>query len=81
MTLLFDEQFEQSVNMKFQDLPADVESAWDLIKTGLLEAVGDTCGWTRGGCQRHKEIWWWNEVVDHAVKGKRKAWKLWKNAG
>ena len=54
------EKFEQCVRTKCQDLPTAVEPAWEVIKIGLLEAADDTCGWTKGGRQRHKETWWWN---------------------
>ena len=61
--------------MKCQTLPARVENGWKSIKNGLLEAADEICGWTRGGCERHKETWQWNETVDNVVKVKRKAWK------
>ena len=70
---------EKALTMKCQQIPAEVENAWEYIKNGLLEAADDICGWTRGGCPRHKETWWWNIEVDHAVKKKQKAWKQWKN--
>ena len=74
-------EFEQTVSMKCQQIPADVESAWESIRNGLLEAADEICGWTRGGCPCHKETWWWNNDVDNAVKEKRKGWKQWKNGG
>ena len=74
------EKFEQCVRTKCQDLPTVVEPAWEVIKTGLLEAADETCGWTKGGRQRYKETWWWNEFVDNTIK-KRKAWKSWKSGG
>ena len=65
--------------MRCQDIPADVESTWENIKSGLLNTVEICCGWTKGARQRHKETWWWNEIVNDAVNEKRKAWKRWKN--
>ena len=41
-------EFEQVVSMKCQNIPAEVESAWEYIKNGLLEAADEICGWTRG---------------------------------
>ena len=67
--------------MKCQQIPAEVESAWEYIKNGLLEAADETFEQTRGGCSRHKETWWWNNEVNNAVIEKRKAWKQWKNGG
>ena len=69
------------MQVKCQNLPANVDNAWDVLSKGILEATDETCGWTKGGVQRHKETWWWNEIVDDAIKAKRKAWKLWKNGG
>ena len=68
-------EFEQAVSMKCQQIPAEVDNAWEYIKNGLLEAADEIFGWTRGGCPRHKEIWWWNNEVDNAVKEKRKTWQ------
>ena len=73
--------FEQAVLRKCQHVPVEVEGSWSTIKNGLLEAADETCGWTRGGCPRHKETWWWNNEVDNVIKEKRKTWKLWKNGG
>ena len=67
--------------MKCQQIPAEVESAWESIENGLLEAADEIYGWTRGGCPRNKETWWWNNDVDNGLKEKRKAWKQWKNGG
>ena len=74
-------EFEQAVSMKCQQIHAEVKSAWKSIKYGLLEAADKICGWTRGGCPRHKETWWWNNDVDSAVKEKQMTWKRWKNRG
>ena len=51
------EKFEQFVRTKCQDLPTVVEPAWEVIKTGLLEAANEKYGWTKGGRQRHKETY------------------------
>ena len=48
-------EFEQAVSMKCQQIPAEVESAWEYTKNRLREAADEICGWTRGGCPRHKE--------------------------
>ena len=74
-------EFKQAVSVKYQQIPAEVESARGYIKNGLLEAADEICGWTRGGCPRHKETWWWSNDVDNTVNKKRKAWKQWENGG
>ena len=35
-------EFEQAALMKCQQIPAEVESAWEYIKNGLLEAADET---------------------------------------
>ena len=30
---------------------------------------------------RRKETWWWNNVVDCAIKEKRRLWKEWQKGG
>ena len=56
----------------------DVNGAWNNIKSCLLNSCDTACGWTSGQ-SRHKETWWWNNVVDKAVKEKRRLWKAWQN--
>ena len=73
--------FEECVKQKCETVPDGVDGAWIYLKTALLEAAGETCGWTKGGCQRHKETWWWNDEVNNVIKEKRKAWKQWKSGG
>ena len=73
--------FEECVKAKCEDMPGSVDGGWTHLKTALTEAAAETCGWTKGGCQRHKETWWWNDEVDNIIKEKRKAWKQWKNGG
>ena len=46
----------------------------DFLKLQMKYVVG-------GGCQQHKETWWWNKTVDNPVKMKCKVWKKWRNGG
>ena len=43
MLLCKRKKFEQA--MKCQQIPAEVESTWEYIKNGLLEAADEICGW------------------------------------
>ena len=61
--------------------PVSVENAWAVIKNSLLGACDEVCGWTKGGMPRHRETWWWSDVVDCAIKAKRNAWKTWQQGG
>ena len=41
----------------------------------LIEEAVEICGETRG-MRRHKESWWWNEVIAALVKEKQRLFKL-----
>ena len=73
--------FEESVKAKCEYTLDSVEGGWTHLKSALVDAAAETCGWTKGGCQRHKETWWWNDEVDSIIKEKRKAWMEWKRGG
>ena len=45
------------MSIKCQQIPAEVESAWEYIKNGLLRAAAEICGWTREGRPRYEETW------------------------
>ena len=36
---------EQAMSMKYQQIPAEVESVWEYINNGLLEAADEIRGW------------------------------------
>ena len=59
----------------------DMEQGWNVLKSSLLKACDDSCGWTKGGCIKPRETWWWNETVEAAIKDKRKHWKAWQQGG
>ena len=54
-----------------------VNDCWEEIKSCLLDACDQTCGWTKGA-PRRKETWWWDDTVENTIKLKRKLWKEWK---
>ena len=55
-----------------EDTP--VEAAWSDLKTPLLEATSETCGFSSGH-QWRRQTWWWNEDVEAAIKSKRALFK------
>ena len=69
------------MTMICQTFLARMENSWKSIKNGLLEVADEICRCTQGGCQYHKETWWWNATVDNAVKVKQKARKQWESGG
>ena len=51
-----------------------IEAKWDRLKTPLLEAASETCGYST----RHRwrrQTWWWNEQVDAAIESKKALFK------
>jgi len=42
-----------------------------------METAQDICGMTKGP-RRHKETWWWNEVVAEVVREKKIKYGKWK---
>ena len=41
----------------------------------MKEAATSVCGMTKGGTNLEKETWWWNDEVQRAFKGEKKAYK------
>ena len=71
----FCETFQSKVKVAVsskEDTP--VEAAWNNLKTPLLEATSDTCGFSSGH-QWRRQTWWWNEQVNTAIKSKRALFK------
>ena len=46
-----------------------VQDLWESLKDDLLSAAVKSCGWNKGP-PRHQVTWWWNKVVDYAIKQK-----------
>ena len=58
----------------------NVEELWSALKGNLLKTTKEVCG-TSTKHQWRKQTWWWNNVVDNAIKEKRKCYKAWKAGG
>ena len=56
------------------------EAIWSKVKTGLLSAAEVACGYSKKH-QWRNETWWWNAVVDSAVREKRRCFSVWKKGG
>ncbi len=56
------------------------DAIWEQLKSTLLQATEDVCGWTKARPSR-KQTWWWNNDVTHVVREKRRLWKEWKKGG
>ena len=57
----------------------DVGVLWEHLKTSLLSATEEACGWTSK--HKRRETWWWDGLVHDFVKEKRRRWKIWKEGG
>ena len=44
----------------------DVGVLWEHLKTSLLSATEEACGWTSK--RKRRETWWWNGLVQYFVK-------------
>ena len=58
-----------------KEMTDTVEEEWLTIRRILKGAATKVCGMTRGGPNTEKEVWWWNEEVQVALKEKKKAYK------
>ena len=59
------EEFTERVNNKCYG-----NKDWCGLERKLLDVASEVCGYTKGK-PRHFEKWWWNEIVDVAVREKR----------
>ena len=53
------------------------ETAWSNLKTPLMEAAAEVCGFSRKH-QWKRQTWWWNERVDRAIRAKRAHFKTYR---
>ena len=52
-----------------------VEETWSDLKSALITASENCCGWTK--CRPKQRVtWWWNDQVDAAISAKRESWQL-----
>ncbi|VDO98309.1 unnamed protein product [Soboliphyme baturini] len=60
-------------------MTTDVETEWQLLNSGILEAAAECCGFKRvvlpPGDQKRSS--WWTREVQLAVKDKKAAFKKW----
>ncbi len=48
---------------------------WKQLSDNVPEAAQEVCGETTGHRRKRREIWWWNETVQRAVKEKETVYK------
>ena len=82
MWKLNEEQTKLEFNIKVGELldskqsqDTNVEDTWTTYRDSLIGASDEICGFTKGST-RHRETWWWNDVVDLAIKEKKQQWLL-----
>ncbi|XP_058639968.1 craniofacial development protein 2-like [Onychostoma macrolepis] len=65
----------QSLNI---NLDQPVDRLWNDITCHIQAAASDILGSTKPGRQyMDKQVWWWGEEVQIAIKAKKQAYKLW----
>ncbi|MCU7898061.1 MAG: hypothetical protein KZQ61_05230, partial [Candidatus Thiodiazotropha sp. (ex Lucinoma aequizonata)] len=57
-----------------------VDERWTSLKDNLLQATEQVCGVSSKHPWR-KQTWWWNDLVEKAVREKRRCYKAWKAGG
>ena len=74
-------QFQNKVKeeMSKREKKDDVNGRWQDLKMVLMTEAENIVRKTRGGKQRQKETWWWNEEVQEALRTKKKAFKILQN--
>merc|ERR1711973_221754 len=61
--------------LKSSELSVGVEETWSGLKSALITASENTCGWTKSHPKK-RVTWWWNKEVGAAVAAKRQSWRL-----
>ena len=57
-----------------------VDDIWGNLKSGLLNATEEVCGWSKKGNWR-RQTWWWDKTVSGFVSEKRRLRNAWKQGG
>ena len=69
----------ERVNWQVQ---GSVQEMWDTVAGEVMKCCREVLGVTKGGRNKvDKEVWWWEEAVQVAVRGKREAFRRWKQSG
>ena len=55
-----------------KEMTDTVEEEWLTIRRILKDAATKVCGMTKGELNTEKEVWWWNEEVQVALKEKKR---------
>ena len=56
--------------LKSSESSVGVEDIWSGLKSALITASENTCGWTKSH-PKQRVTWWWNKEVGEAVVAKR----------
>ncbi|XP_076920991.1 uncharacterized protein LOC143582268 [Bidens hawaiensis] len=62
---------EKLISMTLGRAEEDSCHMWEAMATKITQVAKDTLGVTTGKSGRHKETWWWNEVVQEKIREKR----------
>ena len=59
---------------------ASFNGTWKKTETIMIKASKKTCGRTKGGNDRERESWWWNNEVESMIKVQKAAYKVWQRS-
>ena len=57
----------------------NVDSRWSGLKSCLIDAAGEACGYSKGP-PRHTRTWWWQDELDEVIETKRQCYIKWKKS-
>lgn len=61
---------DKLISMTLVTVEEDSCQMWEAMATKINQVAKDTLGVTTGNTGRHKETWWWNEVVQEKIRDK-----------
>jgi hypothetical protein len=53
----------------------DVDDMWLKMATCVRKVASEVFGVSRGGKREAKDIWWWNDEVQRAIREKKECFK------
>ena len=74
----FTQRIASSQEQVNEEITLDTEGLWANLRDNLLKTTEEVCGMTKPQGRWRQQTWWWNDLVDSAVKEKRRLYKAWR---
>ena len=81
---LQDSNCRRSFNSKLLEMlstETDILGNWPLITEKIRTTAKEVLGMTRGGPNKDRETWWWNDTVQESIQKKKEAKKRYDHTG